>query len=692
MKENKLSILLTWFLILMVFLLPVFFLPQLINPFYNSKLALAFLIAFISVFTFIFQSLKEKKWQFIQTPFTLPLLAFAVLVIISSLVSHQYSSGQFLGVGGVYLSFAVIILITPSLLNKDKLNEKFAVAVNLSALLLSVLSILQLFGYGLVPLVSKISVWNLANNLSFSLTGMAFVTIQLLSVALLSNVLDQKLWKKSLFNKIATIIVAIALGINIWAVLPGGQASFRNLSLTVSVAIAKDSLVFTKNAIFGYGPDSYNNAFNILKPLWINGLSYWQITFDSAFNLPLTLIVSVGVLGVLTYLLFLWKTFVVLSKEGNKGVFLKVFIVSTLIWQFFSPMNLVMFILLAIALAFFIAIHSDQYKKINFDASSTIDSENGNEMQRDRAELIKTRNYILLSSNTVIFVVLIFAFYTVAKSFAAYNSLYQSQASITNKNITKAYADYNKAKILMPQFGFIRRNNSLINLELAIALSNKADISTTEQEQVMQLINQAINEAKAATVLEPLNYQNWYVLAQIYMQLLNITDQAKQEAFNSLAKAITYNPSNPELRLIMGQIFLNSKDYQNAIIFFNQAVERKNDLPAAHYYLAQAFMANEQWDETKKFLSNTLLLLEEDSQDYKTVEEDLKTIEAKIEGTKNLETQSINQEIMNASSSATLSATLINTDSGLSTLLGQQETEAVIQDGALTSDQNLVEN
>jgi len=34
----------------------------------------------------------------------------------------------------------------------------------------------------------------------------------------------------------------------------------------------------------------------------------------------------------------------------------------------------------------------------------------------------------------------------------------------------------------------------------------------------------------------------------------------------------------------------------------------------------------------------------------------------------------------------------INTDSGLSGLLDQQETEAVIQDGALTPDQNLVEN
>jgi uncharacterized membrane protein YwaF len=99
---------------------------------------------------------------------------------------------------------------------------------------------------------------------------MAFITIQFLSVVILSNIFDQKTWKSSLFNKIITIIADLALGINIWAVLPGGQASFQSLSLQVSTAIARESLAATKNALFGFGPDSYENAFHILKPIWFN--------------------------------------------------------------------------------------------------------------------------------------------------------------------------------------------------------------------------------------------------------------------------------------------------------------------------------------------------------------------------------------------------------------------------------------
>ncbi|HPS40582.1 MAG TPA: tetratricopeptide repeat protein [Candidatus Woesebacteria bacterium] len=733
-KENKLSTFFTWFATVATCLLPVFFVPYFINPFYNSKLLLVFLIAFVTVFAAIIQSFQKKSWQFIKTPLTFPVLGFAIAVILSSLVSHQYPSGQFLGIGGVYLSFAAIILIAPSLLN-GKLSQWFTKAVNVAALLLSLLTISQLFGLGLPALINRISILNLTNDLSFSLTGTVFVAIQFLSVVLLSNVFDQKAWRRSWFNKITTILVAVALGINIWSVLPNNVASFQNLSLTASASIAKDSLTLTKNALFGYGPDSYSSAFDILKPIWINGMDYWQYTFDSAFNFPLTLVVSIGVLGVLAYLFFLWKTVVTVNKGNEQDVFLKVFIFTTLIWQFFSPVNLVMLTLLAIALAFFIANNQNQYKKVNFGAGHLAATDNYGEPSQDRLKLAKIKNYTLFGSNAVLLCLFGFAFYTSAKAFVAYQQLYQSNVNINNNEIVKAYDNYNEAKNLAPTLDFIRRNNSLINLQIAIAMSNKTDITTAEQEQVLQLINQAITEAKAATVLGPTNYQNWLVLAQIYMQLLETTEQAQQEAFNALAQAINYNPSSPELRIIMGQLFLNSKDYANAVTFFAQAVERKGDLPSAHYYLAQALMANEQWEDAQTSLNNTLSLLEKDSEDYKTVEKDLATVNAQVAALKAKEqtegngtsgqTQSgaqgggvqsgvqngaaVNNEMppsMNPTPSENANVTPapsqtsasdpmaapINTDSGLSGLLDQQETEAVIQDGALTPDQNLVEN
>lgn len=684
MKQNKLNTFFTWFLIISAFLLPLFFLPYLINPFINTKLAVLFLLAFVSVFAFIGKSLKDRSWEFLKTPFTLPLIGFAVLIIISSLVNHQYPSKQLLGLGGAYLSFSIIALLAPSLI-REKLSKWFILTINVAALILSILSIFQLFGIGLAPLFNRFSVLNLPNKLSFSLTGATFIAVQFLSVVLLSNVLDQKSWRQSIFNKLMIVVITVALGINIWAILPGGEAAFQNLSLVGSASIAKDSLTFTKNALFGYGPDSYGNAYNILKPIWINGLNYWKFTFDSAFNLPLTILVSGGLIAFLAYLIFLWRVFTSVKKGDDEQSFLKVFIISALFWQFLSPVNLVLLALLAIALAFFIKDNQNKYKKVGFSVHRLSDLIN-------RGELSKIRNYVFVGTNVILFSLTGFLFYVCANTFIAYNLLYQSDASITKNEIAKAYDYQKKAKDLAPEIDFIRRSFSSINLQIAIALSNKADITQAEQEQVLQLVNQSIREAKAATVLDPNNYENWTMLAQIYMQLLGTTEQAEQEAFNALAKAATYNPSNPELRIVLGQLFLSTKKYPEAINFFNQAVERKPDLFIAQYYLANALAADKQLVEAKNTLVSSLNLLAKDSEEYKAVEKDLATLNVQIEEKAKAEKNNQGSDLTKGIPATDPTVAPVSTGSGLSSLLDKGDTENVIQDGALTSDQNLVKN
>jgi len=681
MKENRLNTFFNWINVAIVLLLPVFFLPFIFNPLINSKLLLLLLLGFINALVFVIYSLKKRSWEIIKTPITLPLLGFALLILISSLVSHQYPSKQLLNLGGAYLSFASIVLLAPVLL-KNQFKRYFFLASNSAALILSVLSIFQLFGLGIAPLINRLSALELPNNLAFSLSGATFITVQFLSVVLLSNVFDQKTWRSSLFSKISTVVIAVALGINIWAISPGGEAKFQSLSLLASANIAKDSLTFTKNALFGYGPDSYGNAYNILKPIWINGLSYWRFTFDSAFNLPLTIIVSLGLIAFLVYLLFIWKTLIVLKKDSDQEPFLKAFIFTTLIWQLFAPVNLLMLALFAIALAFLIASNKDQYKKVNFHVHRLSDLLN-------RGKLVKIRNYIFLSSNILALIAISLGLYFSIRTFVAYHLLYKSNVSIGQNEVAKAYDYHKQAKMLAPEIDVIRRSYSLINLQIAIALSNKADITPAEQEQVLQLVNQAIREAKAATVLDPGNYQNWLILAQIYMQLLNTTDQAMQEAFNALAKAATYSPSNPEVRLALGQLFLSVNRPTESINFFDQAIERKPDLFAAHYYLAQAFKASNQLKDARSALISALNLLVKDSEEYKVVEKELNTIISRLENS-TTDTK-IDDSVPSIS---TDSADLISptNNSNLSNLLDQQETEAVIQDGALTPDQNLVEN
>lgn len=682
MKENKLNTFFSWFLLAVAFLLPLFFVPYLINPLINSKLLLIIFTALITGVIFLLFSIQKKSWELIKSPLNLPLLVFAVLVVISGLASYQYPSKQFLGMGGVYLSSIAIVLIAPSLV-QAKFSKWFSTSVNVSALILSLLSVLQILGLGLSSIISQISIFELPNNLSFNLTGATFILIQFLSVVLLSNLFDQKTLKHSIFNKLVTFVIALALIINVRAILPGGEAAFQSLSFVNSVNVAFNSLALTRTALLGYGPDSYGNAYNILKPVWVNGTEYWKFTFDSAFNLPLTIIVSLGGIAFMVYLLFMWQTFSLVKKDDGKEPFLKAFVISSLVWQLFSPINVLMLILMAIALALFISSHQNQFKKLNFNVHHLSDLLN-------QGKWTKARKYVFFGVTAVALLAITSFTITSAKAFYSYHLLYRSNEEIIKNEAPTAYDFHKKAKEITPQLDFIRRSYAMLNLQIAVALSNKADLDPAEQEQVLQLINQAIREAKAATVLDPANYQNWLTLAQIYMQLIETTPQATQESFNALAEAVTYNPNDPDLRIILGELFLKTKKSQEAIVFFNQAIERKPDLFIAHYYLAQSLIENNQLEEAKVAFTSALGLLSKESEEYKAVDSELKALNEEIEKVKNNQ-KSNEPQTPEATDSATLETSLENGDSILSDLLDQEETETIIQDGALTPDQEFVE-
>jgi len=193
----------------------------------------------------------------------------------------------------------------------------------------------------------------------------------------------------------------------------------------------------------------------------------------------------------------------------------------------------------------------------------------------------------------------------------------------------------------------LRRNYAMMNLEIAIAMSNKTDITALEQEQVLSLVNTAITEAKAATILEPQDYQNWLALSNIYVQLLDVTDEATQQAFDALANAVTTNPNDPIMRMTLGQFFFGLEQWADAATFFSQAVERKPNLTAAYYSLAQALIQDGQIIEAETALTQTLALLDKETnlEDYTQVEKELAEI---TEQADQLRAQAANQQAQNS--------------------------------------------
>jgi cytochrome c-type biogenesis protein CcmH/NrfG len=372
----------------------------------------------------------------------------------------------------------------------------------------------------------------------------------------------------------------------------------------------------TRTAFFGYGPDSYTNAFHLLKPLWLNNAAYWQSSFDAAFNLPLTMVVTIGGVGLLLWLWVCYRLVKIAVQSRLEQKSLSYFIIALLLWQFFLPVGPVFFGMLFIAAAFLVGADARLYKvkSYSFDFFN---------QQGERHQLV---DRIFTGVAVVVAGLATFLLVNLSRSFIASQHIYQANAALLQEDAVKAYESWQQAANIAPRLDFVRRNYAMLNLEIAIALSNKTDATAAEQEQVVQLVNQAIREARAASTLDPANYQNWLVLAQIYTQLIESSEQAAQESFDALANAVNANPNDPTLRMSLGELFVMLEKPNDAIVFFNQAIERKPDLVAAYYSLAQVLVQVNALTEAEQALVTTLSLLEADSEEYRLVQGELEKI------------------------------------------------------------------
>lgn len=690
-------------LLLLAFLLPIFFIPYISNSLINSKLWLLVLLAFITIFAYLIRSLLQKSWSIKWSAAHWALLVFTIAVFVSAIVSRPYPIDHFFTWGAAYIAFASIVFFGPSLLQQQKqllFVRHLRLAFNVGAALLTILGILQLFGYGVGQFINHFSILKLPNNLSFSLTGSALIAIEFIATVLLANVFMGKEFLKSWANRVFVGFITIGLLIHLYAVLPNQVASFKTLPLSASLSIAKQSLTISKNALFGYGPSSYADAYSILKPMWLNNESYWQFVFDSAFNWPLTMVVSIGLLGTLAWLVFIWKTLESIFKNKTNADnpnfaeerFLLTFLVVTFLWQFIIPINILLLALQAIALAFFFNIHAKEKQIVS--ARSFLN------LPISKSQKVKLAMLFVVSSVAILGS--LFAFFEYGKNCVSAFLLYQSSQAASENRITVAYQKQQAARSLVPYSDALRRSYATMNLEIAVALSNKTNIDAAEQGQVLQLVNQAITEAKAATIINPYNYQNWLTLAEIYLQLVEAAPQAQQQAFDALAKAATYNPNNPDIRLRLGQLFYSQKQYAQAEIFFSQAIERKPDLASAYYSLAKAASANGDMTDAKNAFVTALTLLKSDSQDYQQVQTEYQNFQKQLEASQSAQSTN-NQKTENkidptASSSANNSAPNLGYEteqqsdsSNLQKLLNQNETtETMIPQQAVTSEQDVV--
>ena len=535
------------------------------------------------------------------------LIIFGGSILASTVLTTKYPADNLLGLGGVYLSMVLIALLGKNFTTPE-FAKKFLIFFNWGASVLGLTSLLQFLKIGPSWIYNSLLSVNLPHDLSFNLVESPTVAAQILLVALI-GLLSSLQKKNSPLTWIWLGLISGGLIINIYSILPGQKLVPLIQPLTSSWSIALDTLRSPANILLGKGPNSYHLAYAQFKPAWINQTKLWNVQFNSGANLPLTLVVSTGVLGLMSWV---WLVLLILKQIKYQAQLRK----SPLTWMLLTFLGLQLLlppftttlILFGLTLATWISLS----------------------IKNDGVEN-KSQPLLAQVAGVVMVLGVAFGFLGLIRATLANLNIFYANQAGQNNQITQMYQLQQQAIKLNPYLASHHRRYALTNLSIATALANKTDLTSEEQSQILNLIQQSIKEGQFATQLQPNDVQNWQVLAQIYNNLIGSVDDADQWAVNSYVQAIQVSPTDPELRLALGSVFYNLEQFPQAQELFQQSLQLKTNLVETHYYLANTLVKQDRFEEAVIAYENTLSLLEPDTEAYQQATKELTLIQTKLD-------------------------------------------------------------
>jgi len=225
----------------------------------------------------------------------------------------------------------------------------------------------------------------------------------------------------------------------------------------------------------------------------------------------------------------------------------------------------------------------------------------------------------------------IFGSYHLVRAYRSQTLLLAADRAIQKSEAVGVYEQQQQAVNLNPYLDINRRAYALTNVMIAGALANKTDITDQEKEQINVLLQQAVREARAATVLDPSDSQNWQVLASVYSNMIGVAQDADQWAVQAYVNAIQTYPTDPNLRIGLGGVLLATKQLDQAISVFAQAVSVKPDFANSQYNLAVALRQAGRLEESKNSYQQTLALVDSSSEDFIKLTKEIESLDKEIE-------------------------------------------------------------
>ncbi len=619
---------------LLVFLLPIFFLPWTASVLDFNKQTLLIFLVFISLFCWFLRSLQEGKISLNFSIFNLSILAFFVVLGISTLFSsYRYGSfwGWPLNIAPAFLTTFGFLLLYFLIVNTFQKTEIFGLFLTLalSGFLAALFGGLQLFGKFYFPFdFAKISSFNTIGTvnslgvfaalllpliislffISKRLIRVFLIIFGLVNLVLILLVNFWVAWIILLIGMAAILIfgisrrgafptswlsllmflVVISLCFGIFRIMiPGLPATPLEVSPSqrATFDIARETLMDRSPIflLFGSGPSTFVYDYSKFKPEAINQTVLWAVRFGSGASEILDKLATTGILGLISFFgilaVFFWigiKALISSPKVEKKDSLWVLSLGLFSSWLavaasfFFYPANLSLSFLFWVFTAGFVVFV---------------------ESQKVKSWELKAGSLANVGVSFLLIFILILGiglFFLTGQRYIA-QIRHLDGIGAFQRGDNQAAENYLLSAISHTagsQDDYWRDLSQIYLFRIDEELSKK-DVPTEELQRVVPpLVSNAINSAKRATDISPKNVANWSVRGFVYRNIINLITGAENWAINSYEEAIKLEPTNPYLYTELGRIYLAKNEREKAKEQFQKALDLKLDYAPAHFQMA----------------------------------------------------------------------------------------------------------
>ncbi len=399
--------------------------------------------------------------------------------------------------------------------------------------------------------------------------------------------------------------------------------------------------IFKHYPIFGSGVETFAYSYYMYRPIAHNMVSEWDFLYNKAHNEYLNYLANTGLIGFITYLLFiigftLWSVLVLFNKSllvVSKRLVLKksrvtmtsneILLVILMIGGYLSYLiqNFFGFSVVMIAILFylfpaFVFVITESTKSVTKLPQSLIFLQVfGKVLDKSLTGATNSQWKMSLFVKIIISLVCIYMVWGVFNLWRADVNYKLGSDASDNGSANKAYTALNRAYQLNPDEPLYQSDFGNVLASAAVAMADTAATDSAELE------DQAVLFTENSLAISPANVSLWRTAIRTYYVLSILNKDYDKKTIEVIDKAISLAPTDPKLYYNKALILSQQNDLPKSIETMLKAIELKPNYREAKISLGDIYIKNNQPDKAVVVLNQVLQAIPNDPDALKTLQE-----------------------------------------------------------------------